>query len=128
MTREEKIKKIYTTIMKRKKNIICRDCLFKRGLKYPWRVRWVDGKCSQCWIDEEDVGLEIATFQWWKCLIGSIFEWYSFSKWFINSQFITKLIDKWTGYDKSIDDQSDDCIDFIYSLIKKQDECSKYRI
>lgn len=119
MTREEKIKKIYATIMKTETNIICRDCLFQRGLKYPWRVRWVDGKCSQCWIDEEDVGLKITTLKWWKCLIGSIFEWYSASKWFINSQFITKLIDKWTGYDEPIEAQSDECIDYIYSLIGK---------
>lgn len=30
-----------------------------------------------------------------------------------------ELIDKWTGYDNPIDDQTDECIDFVYSLIKK---------
>lgn len=29
------------------------------------------------------------------------------------------LIEKWTWYDKSIDDQSDECIDYVYSLIQK---------
>ena len=52
-------------------------------------------------------------------MIGTIFERYSSSRWFINSQFITKLIDKWTWYDESIDEQSDECIDYVYSLIKK---------
>ena len=105
--------------MGKETSIICRDCLSQRGLKYPWRVRWVDGKCSQCWREEKDVWLEITTLQWWKCLIGSIFERYSASKWFINSQFVIELIDKWAGYDTPVESQSDDCIDYIYSLISK---------
>lgn len=52
-------------------------------------------------------------------MIGTIFERYSSSRWFINSQFITKLIDKWTWYDENIDEQSDECIDYVYSLTQK---------
>ena len=52
-------------------------------------------------------------------MIGAIFERYSSNKWFINSQFVMALIDKRTGYDKSIEDQSDECIDYVYSLIQK---------
>lgn len=28
-----------------------------------------------------------------------------------------ELVDKWTGYDKSIDEQSDECVDYVYALI-----------
>lgn len=30
-----------------------------------------------------------------------------------------ELVDKWTGYDESIDEQSDECIDFVYSLTQQ---------
>ncbi|PZM87465.1 MAG: hypothetical protein DLD55_01175 [candidate division SR1 bacterium] len=52
-------------------------------------------------------------------MIGTIFERYSSSKGFINSQFIIELVDKWTGYDRSIEEQSDECIDYVYSLMQK---------
>lgn len=56
---------------------------------------------------------------WHPVMLGTIFEWYSSSRWFINSQFVMELVDKWTGYDESIDEQSDECVDFVYSLIQK---------
>ena len=69
------------------------------------------GCCSQSITIKEIIGHPV--------MLWTIFERYSASKWFINSQFITKLVDKWTGYDRSIEDQSDECIDFVYSLIQK---------
>lgn len=56
---------------------------------------------------------------WHPVMLGTIFEWYSKSRWFINSQFVMNLIEKWTWYDKPIEEQSDECVNFVYSLIKK---------
>lgn len=62
---------------------------------------------------------EVLKIIWHPVMLGTIFEWYSSSRWFINSQFVMELVDKWTGYDESIDEQSDECIDYVYSLIPK---------
>ena len=80
------------------------------GAYYCWlRVSWLE-------IMEQ---IDIAEIIWHPVMLGAIFEWYSSSRWFINSQFVMELVDKWTGYDESIDEQSDECIDFVHSLIKK---------
>lgn len=68
------------------------------------------------WYDETETNY-LESIIWHPVMIGSIFERYSASKWFINSQFIIELVEKWVGYDKSIDEQSDECIDYVYSLI-----------
>ena len=66
---------------------------------------------SRCYLIEEII--------WHPVMIGTIFERYSSSRWFIHSQFVMELIEKWTWYDRPIDDQTDECIDYVYSLIQK---------
>ena len=39
-------------------------------------------------------------------------------KW-VNSKVRIELVEKWVGYDKSIDEQSDECIDYVYGLMQK---------
>lgn len=68
------------------------------------------------WVYENDW---VITFVWHPVMIGSVFERYSASKWFINAQFVIELVDKWTWYDRPIEEQSDECVNFVYSLIKK---------
>ena len=78
-------------------------------------------RSDSLWYDVEWVYEKDWTFEtiWHPVMLGTIFEWYSSKKWFIHSQFIMELIDKWTGYDNPIDDQAEECIDYIYSLIQK---------
>ena len=52
------------------------------------------------WYDETETNY-LESIIWHPVMIGSIFE----------------LVEKWVGYDKSIDEQSDECIDYVYSLI-----------
>lgn len=66
------------------------------------------------YIEELETYIKII---WHPIMIGSIFERYSSNKWFINAQFVIELIDKWAGYDTPIEAQSDECVDFVYSLI-----------
>lgn len=83
---------------------------------YVWRQRWDFEKFD----DYQHLSIKFWYEVIWRpVMIGTIFEWYSASKWFINAQFVMELIDKWTGYDNPIDDQSDECIDYVYSLIPK---------
>lgn len=56
---------------------------------------------------------------WHPVMIGTIFEWVSKKEWFVGSDFAMELINIWSWYDKPIDEQSDKCVDFIYSLIEK---------
>ena len=70
-----------------------------------------DGVNSRCYSIEEII--------WHPVMIGTIFEWYSKKRGYINSQFVMNLIEIWTWYDKPIELQSDYCVDFVHSLIKK---------
>lgn len=142
MTREEKISAIYKEMANKKFTLGCKINVKYRAYyhnetggevsyaKEENLIVWTDwvAKNSEIEVSSsdmlntdknwyiEDLEILVETI-WHPVMIGTIFEWYSSSKWFINSQFITKLIDKWTGYDKPIDDQSDECIDYVYSLI-----------
>mgnify|MGYP001690357114 CR=1 FL=1 len=93
-------------------------------------IIWVDWIASngEVELDESDLSKaapnwyieELETYIkiiWHPIMIGAIFERYSSNKCFINSQFVMVLIDKRTSYDKPIEAQSDECIDYVYSLI-----------
>ena len=83
---------------------------------YVWRQRWDFEKFD----DYQHLSIKFWYEVIWRpVMIGNIFERYSSSRWFINSQFVMELIDKWTWYDRPIDDQTDECIDYVYSLIPK---------
>lgn len=139
MTREEKIEAIYKEMANKEMSFWCfaktnedKTEMICSKLTNDWTsfstIPYPDGR--RCWFttiynlrNSEWINLDskrtIKEIIWHPVMIGTIFERYSSSRWFINSQFITKLIDKWTWYDESIDEQSDECIDYVYSLIKK---------
>ena len=79
---------------------------------------WITILREDWWVTRDDYENEFIII-WHPVMIGTIFEWYSSSRWFINSQFVIHLIERWTGYDKPIEEQSDECIDYVYSLIQK---------
>lgn len=111
MSREEKITAIYKEMANKELTPWC--CVEIKA-----QNEYGDFTYRLCRGDERPT-TEIKEIIGHPVMLGSIFEWYSASKWFINAQFVIELIDKWTGYDKPIDDQSDECIDYIYSLIQK---------
>lgn len=139
MTKEEKIEAIYAEIANKELTL---GCKLQTEL---WRtVSIVEETTDELWYivvspeslyGDNDVGafycwirvrwleaiepIDIAEIIWHPVMLWTIFERYSSSKWFINSQFILALVDKWTWYDKSIEDQSDECIDYVYNLIQK---------
>lgn len=144
MTREEKLEAIYKEMASKERSIGCRINVKYRAY-YHWEtsgeisyskeddlIVWVDWVARNGEIDLSKSDLSEADPNWYieeletlveiiwhPVMIGTIFERYSSNRWFINSQFILALVDKWTGYDKSIDEQSEGCIDFVYSLIPK---------
>ena len=134
MTREEKLEAIYQEMANKEASFGCRYKFIKK-YQYcdwawfePWDIITLckrDAKYEDSFLTTffRDIALikkdvyDYVEIIWHPVMIGTIFERYSSSRWFINSQFITKLIDKWTWYDESIDEQSDECIDYVYSLI-----------
>lgn len=134
MTREEKIGAIYKEMANKKVSFGCK--YMHNGYRYTvddsnYRLHkeWNNyclyiGTICNCPIEIVEKYNEyknhwVVEIIWHPVMIGTVFEWYSASKWFINSQFVMELIDKWTGYDKPIDEQSGECIDYVYSLIPK---------
>ena len=139
MKREKKLEAIYKEIANKELSFGCRvdtEC---------WRTvsiveetsdeRWYIVVSEESLYNDEDIGayycwlrvrwletmeqIDIAEIIWHPVMLGAIFERYSKNRGYINSQFIISLIAKWTWYDKSIEEQSDECVNFVYSLIKK---------
>ena len=129
MTREEKLEAIYEEIANKELTFGCKaKHTTKRWLIYDVVMIWqmIDWEKYFVVKDTLDYDVEwvyendwVITFVWHPVMIGSVFERYSASKWFINAQFVMELIDKWTAMINPIDDQSDECIDYVYSLIQK---------
>ena len=123
MTREEKIKAIYKEMANKELTLGYKVYMTESHWPFDWVVidnneDWID-----IWREDKMMTKELNNphieIIWHPVMIGTVFEWYSSSRWFINSQFVMELIDKWTGYDNPIDDQSQECIDYVYSLIQK---------
>ena len=118
MTKKEKLEAIYQEMANKELSFGCickindgEDVIFIRQNK-TWSylsIRENEEFTVSLWYTPEII--------WHPVMIGSIFEWYSSNKWFINAQFVMELIDKRTSYDKPIEAQSDECIDYVYSLI-----------
>ena len=134
MPREQKLTAIYKEIANKKVSFGCRymhdgyrytvdDSNYR--LKKEWNSYCLYiGSICNCPIEiveqyNEYKNYWVVEIIWHPVMIGTIFERYSSSRWFINAQFVMELIDKWTGYDNPIDDQAEECIDYVYSLIKK---------
>lgn len=123
MTREEKLEAIYEEMANKELTFGCKLQVIESVWPIQWVIFNIVSESYKVLWDDRRISTETKnsdlTVIWHPVMIGTIFEQYSASKWFINSQFIIELVDKWTGYDKSIEDQSDECIDYLYSLIKK---------
>lgn len=129
MTREKKLEAIYKEMANKEPTFGCKaKHTTKRWLIYNvilvWQMIYWEKyfvRSDSLWYDVEWVYEKDWTFEtiWHPVMLGAIFEWYSKNRWFINSQFILSLIEIWTWYDKLIDDQTDECIDYVYSLIPK---------
>lgn len=140
--RGQKIASIYQEMANKELNLGCKIKVeyltyyhWETGGEEPYSkednlIIWVDWIASngEVELDESDLSKaapnwyieELETYIkviWHPVMIGTIFERYSAHKCFINAHFILELTDKWTHYDKPIEEQSDECVDYIYSLI-----------
>lgn len=134
MPREQKLTAIYKEIANKKVSFGCRymhdgyiytvdDSNYRLHKEWNNYCLYIGTICN-CPIEivekyNEYKNYWVVEIIWHPVMIGSIFERYSSSRWFINSQFIMSLIEKWTWYDRPIEEQSDECIDYVYSLIPK---------
>lgn len=119
MTREEKLNAIYKEIADKELSSWCviilntQDAL---GRNYRYTISRGDER-------PED---EIKAIIWHPVMIGDVLDWidnkmgvsnHEYEEFVINEVNMAILL--WLEYLKPIDEQSDDCVNFIYSLIKK---------
>ena len=123
MTRKEKLEAIYKEMANKELTLGCKLTVVESFWPCDWVVFCSDSLGSKVLRDDWKRTTETKNNDffiiWHPVMIGTIFEWYSKNRWYINSQFIISLIAKWTWYEKPIDEQSDECIDYVYSLIQK---------
>ena len=136
MTKEEKLEAIYKEMANKEVSFGCRYKFIKK-YQYcdwawfePWDIITLckrDAKYEDSFLTTffRDIALikkdvyDYVELIWHPVMIGTIFEWYSKKRGYINSQFVMNLIEVWDWYDKPIELQSDYCVDFVHSLIKK---------
>ena len=127
MTREEKIAAIYAEMAIKKRTFGCRckrndgeDVIFIRQNK-----TW-----SYLSIRENE---EFTVFLWYTpkviwhpVMIGDVLDWIDKKIWISNCEYEEFVVEEvnisvllWREYLKPIEDQSDDCINYIYSIIQK---------
>lgn len=135
MTREEKIKAIYEEIANKELTFGCKaKHTTKRWLIYDvilvWQMIYWEKyfvRSDSLWYDVEWVYEKDWTFEtiWHPVMIGDVIkrikENIEISYW----EYLVKLLGQlsrlwlWRELGLSIDDQTDECIDYVYSLIKK---------
>jgi hypothetical protein len=100
---------------------LCFDCMTKEWRSYPWSIQWVDWKCEICWLEGKDIWLKWNNIEYkWDCMIWDVLDWIRFES-------KKHIVQKWANMDSSlklrnwfrkpIDDQSEETIDFIFSLL-----------
>lgn len=143
MPREEKIKVIYETIANKERIFGCKY-IIKDGDWHKYEVRETEWECVKLtYWDEYQVEYwddytrtnYLVSIIWHPVMIGDVLDRYrtnnnDYKVWEINpydlksySAFqeydIKRLLNLWTEKRTPIDEQSDECVDFVHSLIKK---------
>jgi len=128
-TREYMLDIIQKEIMWIKKYLMCFDCMAKEWRVYPWKTKWYWWICIQCKLEWEDIWLNWTTETYkWDCTIWDVLDWVNknIEKSFIEEKpviydwlddYRQDILYKWHEARKPIQDQSDECIRYIYSLL-----------
>ena len=137
MTREEKLEAIYKEMANKELNLGCKvrfdkwiytiidreNVWFLDSYKgVDWNIHNTivveDGVNSRCYSIEEII--------WHPVMIGDVLDWierkmgisnHEYEEFVINEVNMAVLL--WGEYPKPIEEQSDECIDYVYSLIQK---------
>ena len=123
MTREQKIAAIYEAMANKKRTFGCRcrrndgeDVIFIRENK-TWSylsIRENEEFTVSLWYAPEIIWHPVMI---WDVMYYIRKKYWNNHSWFHNDR--SKLIDLWFKEREPIEDQSDECIDYVYSLIKK---------
>ena len=118
MTREEKLEAIYKEMANKELTPWC--CVEIKAQNECGDFTY----CLSRW--DERPTTEIKEIIWHPVMIGDVLDWidnkmgvsnHEYEEFVINEVNMAILL--WLEYLKPIDEQSDDCVNFIYSLIKK---------
>lgn len=138
MDREEKIKVIYETMANKERTFGC-EYIVKDRDWYEYEVRETEWECVNLtywdsyevdeWYDSYDINYLVSII-WHPVMIWDVFDYTNEKKidmvWSDPSYAIDvrdweqsiNIFNLWEHKRKPIDDQSDECVDFIYSLIE----------
>lgn len=134
MDREEKIKVIYETIANKERTFGC-NYIIKDGDWHEYEVRETEWECVNLtywdsyevdeWYDSYDINYLVSII-WHPVMIWDVLDyiepyWNGYAQDVKFSQERKRKIDivllQWEHKRKPIEEQSDECIDYIYSLI-----------
>ena len=127
MTREEKIEAIYKEMANKKLKLWCKckshnweNVIFirkNRGWEYLF-LRKNKEFMIPLWYSPKII--------WHPVMIGDVLDWIDKKIWISNHEYEEFVINEvnmaillWGEYPKPIEEQSDECIDYVYSLIQK---------
>ena len=133
MTREEQIKAIYEKIADKTLSRWCLiefnmfkwwqffrivdvvdDCETYEILELKYMMSWFLDNISMDFLNDETI--RWFTIKWHPVMIWDVLDYYRGESW-VNVGVLT-ILEKWNYKRKPIEEQSDECIEFIYNLIK----------
>ena len=119
MTKQEKLNRIYEVIANKELSFGCKLIAGWENWKIDSETKVFLDRLTHCddkWCESYFIYKVIGH----PVMIGDYLHWLGTTKsqesnW---KQLYPKALEVWNIYNKSIDEQSDECIDYIYSLIK----------
>ncbi len=135
MNKQEKIDAIYEKVANKELGFWCRIQTKDYGVKlfYAWKtnyfIKWIDSKWKICQVnkrwqkfDKIDVYyLDNIIIKWHPVNIGDVFEYQIENLWLNPVEFNyldSKLLWVWKNKRLPIEQQSEECINYVYDLIK----------
>ena len=134
MTREEKISAIYKEMANKDRTFWCLYIVKNREWN-TYKARETEWECVdltywseyqiEYWNDMTETNY-LESIIWHPVMIGDVLDWIDNKIWISNHEYEEFVINEvniaillWGEYPKPIEEQSDECIDYVYSLIQK---------
>lgn len=136
MTREQKIAAIYKEMANKDRTFWCLYVVKDREWN-TYKVRETEWECVdltywseyevEYWNDMTETRY-LESIIWHPVMIGDVLNWVNDKMWISNQEYEESIIEEanmaillWGEYLKPIEEQSDECVDYIYSLISKNE-------
>ncbi len=130
MTREEKLEAIYKDMANKELTLGCKLTVVESFWPCNWVVFYSDSLGSKVlrddWRRTTETKNNDFSIIWHPVMIGDVLDWIERKMGISNHEYEESIIEEanmavllWGEYLKPIEEQSDECIDYVYSLIQK---------